>query len=162
MVILVMGVSGSGKTTLGERLASELGWRFIDADDHHPPENVRKMASGVPLEDTDRWPWLARLNAMLAGQSGIVLACSALKEAYRRRLAEGVDDFRTVFLRGSFDLIEARMRARKHRYMPASLLESQFRTLESPEHAVVVDVSGTPEAVIAEMKAKLGLAPSTT
>ena len=157
MVILVMGVSGSGKTTLGERLASELGWRFIDADDHHPPENVRKMASGVPLEDADRWPWLARLNAMLVGQRGIVLACSALKEAYRRRLAEGVDDFRTVFLRGSFDLIEARMRARKHRYMPASLLESQFRTLEPPARAVVVDVSGTPEAVIAEIQAKLGL-----
>ena len=157
MIILVMGVSGSGKTTLGERLASELGWRFIDADDYHPPENVRKMAAGVPLEDADRWPWLDRLNAMLAGRDEIVVACSALKEAYRRRLARDVEDFRTVFLRGTFDLIRSRVESRKHRYMPASLLESQFRTLEAPERAVAVDVSGTAEEALAEIRAKLGL-----
>ena len=156
MVILLMGVSGAGKTTLGERLARELGCRFIDADDHHPPENVRKMASGVPLEDADRWPWLERLNALLLREKRAVLACSALKEKYRRRLAQDVGDFRTVYLHGGFDLIQGRLRARQHRYMPSSLLQSQFDTLEPPAgDALIVDVSGTPEEALAEIRARL-------
>jgi carbohydrate kinase (thermoresistant glucokinase family) len=159
MVVLLMGVSGAGKTTLGERLARELGCRFIDADDYHPPENVRKMAAGVPLEDADRWPWLERLNGLLRAERGAVLACSALKEKYRRRLAEGVADFRTVHLRGGFDLIHGRLQARQHRYMPSSLLQSQFDALEPPgADALVVEVSGTPEETLGEILARLAAA----
>jgi len=87
MILLVMGVSGSGKNTIGEPLAKRLGARLIDADDYHPKENVAKMAAGVPLQDADRWPWLDRLNSLLKKETQAVIACSALKEAYRRRLS---------------------------------------------------------------------------
>ena len=104
MIVLVMGVSGSGKNTIGEPLAERLGWKFIDGDDYHPPENVKKMAAGIPLQDEDRWPWLDRLNQLLRHEKYAVLACSALKETYRRRLLAGVPGFAIVHLRGSFDL----------------------------------------------------------
>src|SRR5215213_5067881 len=117
-----MGVAGAGKTTIGTLLSQRLGWRFIDADDHHPAENVAKMASGVPLDDADRWPWLDALNAVLRGEKDAVLACSALKESYRRRLTAGIAEWRLVHLRGSAELLRSRLAARRHRYMPASLL----------------------------------------
>jgi len=150
MIVVVMGVSGSGKTTLGRVLASRLGCEFIDADDHHPPENVAKMAAGVPLEDPDRWPWLERLNALLRAseRTGVVLACSALKQAYRERLRVGIGDFRLVFLDGSIETIRARLGARAHRYMPASLLESQFAALEAPGDAITVDVAEPVERCV--------------
>ena len=132
MIVLVMGVAGVGKTTIGAALARELGWRLIDADDYHPPQNVAKMKAGIPLEDADRWPWLARLNQELKQLDNAVLACSALKATYRERLSQGIPDFRTVYLHGSFELISERMKTRKHRYMPAALLKSQFATLEPP------------------------------
>lgn len=141
MIVLVMGVSGSGKNTIGEPLAQRLGWKFIDADDYHPPENVKKMAAGIALQDEDRWPWLDRLNGMLLNEKDAVVACSALKEAYRQRLLAGIADFAIVHLRGSFELIRSRVEARRHRYMPASLLRSQFDTLEPPGKAIDVDVS---------------------
>jgi len=141
MIVLVMGVSGSGKNTVGEPLAQRLGWKFIDGDDYHPPENVKKMAAGIPLQDEDRWPWLDRLNGMLRQEKNVVLACSALKEAYRRRLLSGIADCAIVHLRGSFELIRSRVEQRRHRYMPASLLQSQFETLEPPAKAIDVDVS---------------------
>ena len=141
MIVLIMGVSGSGKNAIGEPLAARLGWKFIDGDDYHPPENVKKMAAGTPLQDEDRWPWLDRLNQMLRKEKDAVLACSALKEAYRRRLLDGIGDCAIVHLRGSFDLIRKRVEARKHRYMPASLLKSQFDTLEPPRNAIDVDVA---------------------
>ena len=154
-----MGVSGSGKTTVGRLIAERLEWRFIEADDYHPPHNVDKMAAGIPLEDADRWPWLERLNALLrecssAGRDA-VLACSALKEAYRAKLRSGIDDFRLVYLKGSFEQIHARIAERHHRYMPASLLESQFDTLESPADAITVDVSDSPEAGAAKVVAAI-------
>ncbi|MDX1375414.1 MAG: gluconokinase [Burkholderiales bacterium] len=159
MVIVVMGVSGSGKTTLGRMLAARLGYAFIDADDHHPAENVAKMAAGMALEDADRWPWLERLNAMLrqrAEHGGrIVLACSALKQAYRDRLCAGLADCRLVYLRGSIEQIRARLAERRHRYMPASLLESQFAALEPPSEAITVDVSASPDACVAAVAAAL-------
>jgi len=136
-----MGVSGSGKTTLGEPLAARLGCEFLDGDDFHPPENVAKMKAGLPLGDADRWQWLARLNAELRGREAAVLACSALKQAYRDALAAGVRDCRFVYLKGSFELIESRLKERAHRYMPASLLRSQFETLEPPRDAIEVDVA---------------------
>jgi len=144
VIVLVMGVAGAGKSTLGADLARRLGWRFIDADDHHPPRNIAKMASGIPLEDEDRWPWLDQLNKMLAEEKNVVLACSALKESYRRRLLAGVGASRIVYLQGSFELIAARLATRRHRYMPASLLESQFVALEPPAGAIAIDIAAEP------------------
>ena len=149
-----MGVSGAGKTTIGQALAKQLGWRFIEGDDFHPAGNVAKMASGVALGDADRWPWLDRLNRELARleEQGVsaVLACSALKESYRQRLTAGVKEFEFVYLHGDFDLIRRRVAQRKHRYMPATLLESQFAALEPPRDAIAVDVAtDVPESVAA-------------
>ena len=139
----------------GEALARELGWRFLDADDFHPPENVAKMKAGVPLTDADRWPWLARLNRLLKDEQNAVLACSALKQSYRERLAQGIADFSIVYLHGSFELISRRMAERRHRYMPASLLQSQFTTLEAPGDAVAVEVSGSAQDAVAAALARL-------
>jgi gluconokinase len=155
MIVLVMGVSGSGKNTVGEPLAQRLGWKFIDGDDYHPPENVKKMAAGIALQDEDRWPWLDRLNGILRQEKNAVVACSALKEAYRRRLLAGIPDCAIVHLRGSFELIRSRVEARKHRYMPASLLQSQFDALEPPAGAIEVDVSLDPDINVAKIAARL-------
>ncbi|MFO1309021.1 MAG: gluconokinase [Burkholderiales bacterium] len=143
MIVVVMGVTGCGKSTVGAALAQRMGWRFLDADDFHPPANVAKMAAGTPLTDGDRWPWLDRLAAELRAieQSGgsAVLACSALKASYRARLA-AAGNVRFVHLAGDEATIAARLASRRHRYMPASLLASQFATLEAPENAIEVDV----------------------
>jgi len=148
MSIVLMGVSGSGKTTIGKLLAARLGCAFIDGDDFHPPANVAKMAAGTPLTDADRWPWLRILNAKLLAEPHAVLACSALKESYRRVLAEGLSDCRFVHLRGSIEMIRARLGQRNHRYMPASLLDSQFATLEPPAGAIEVDIAQAPESCV--------------
>lgn len=155
MIVVVMGVSGSGKTTLGKQLAEHLGCEFLDGDDYHPQENVAKMAAGTALTDEDRWPWLARLNALLRGRRDAVLACSALKQAYRDRLAQGLARCEFVFLHGSFDLIRERLESRRHRYMPATLLQSQFATFEPPAGAIEVDVGQPPERCIEEILAAL-------
>ncbi len=163
MIVVLMGVSGSGKTAVGELLARALGWPYIDADDYHPPANVEKMRSGHPLTDEDRWPWLDRLNELMLaqdakGQSAAV-GCSALKQAYRDRLAKGLTDVRWVHLKGGFELIMARLQTRKHRYMPASLLQSQFDTLEAPQDALTIDISDPPEVLAARIRVGLGLRP---
>ena len=149
MIVLVMGVAGVGKTTIGEPLARALGWRFLDADDYHPPENVAKMKAGIPLQDADRWPWLSRLNRQLKELDNAVLACSALKESYRERLAQGIPDFRVVYLHGSPALIRARLESRQHRYMPAALLDSQLATLEPPARAISIDVAAPLDECLA-------------
>ena len=149
-----MGVSGCGKSTIGALLAQRLGVVFLDADAYHPAENVAKMAAGVPLGDADRRPWLERLNAELRDKSDAVLACSALKESYRKVLAQGID-CRFVHLRGSIELIRSRMTQRQHRYMPASLLESQFATLEAPARAIDVDIARSPEDCVETVVAAL-------
>jgi len=163
MIVIVMGVSGSGKTTLGERLAARLGCAFVDADDHHPAENVAKMAAGVALEDADRWPWLDRLNQLLHADSergaSVVLACSALKQAYRARLCAGIDDCRLVYLKGSIEQIRARLAERQHRYMPASLLESQFAALEAPQDAITVEVAEPLGHGVQQVLSALGSTP---
>lgn len=155
MIVLVMGVSGAGKTAIGERLAARLGWRFIDADDFHPPENVAKMAAGIPLGDADRAPWLALLNRKVLSEDNAVLACSALKEAYRRTLREGVEDFRIVHLKGGQELIRSRLAQRRHRYMPASLLDSQFAALEPPRDAIEIDVAADLDACVTRIAERL-------
>jgi gluconokinase len=155
MIVLVMGVAGVGKTTIGEALAKALGARFIDADDYHPPENVAKMKAGIPLQDADRWPWLQRLNEELKKQRNAVLACSALKQSYRQRLAEGLPAFRIAYLHGSAELIRERMKGRQHRYMPAALLDSQLATLEPPAEAIAVDVAAPLEDSVAAIVERL-------
>ena len=158
-IVLIAGVSSGGKTSIGSALAQRIGARFIDADDFHPPENVRKMASGVPLADEDRWPWLDRLNQELRAASArderVVLACSALKAAYRARLGNGVDGLVLVLLTGSRELLARRAAARKHRYMPPSLLASQLATLEplAPGEGWAVDVT-PPVAQVVETIAR--------
>lgn len=156
MKVVVMGVSGSGKTTIGQALAVRLGCRFLDGDDFHPAANVEKMRAGVPLEDADRLPWLERLHAELRGSDDAVLACSALKARYREILSRGIADFRLVYLRGSLELIAERLARRRHRYMPPTLLQSQFDALESPQDAIVVDVAHPPSRCVDQVAAVLG------
>jgi len=156
MIVVVMGVSGCGKSTVGRMLASRLRVPFLDADEFHPPANVAKMAAGTPLTDEDRGPWLDLLNGKLLGHGDAVLACSALKERYRQALARGVADCRFVHLRGSPDLIRPRLSGRRHRYMPASLLDSQFATLEPPAGAIDVDVAQPPERCVEAILRALG------
>ncbi|MGH8704442.1 MAG: gluconokinase [Burkholderiales bacterium] len=148
MIVVLMGVSGAGKTTLGLLLARQLGCEFLEGDDWHPPENVAKMAAGIALADADRWPWLERLNRELHRHASVVLACSALKQSYRDVLAKGLPRYEIVFLHGSFELIRGRLGTRRHRYMPASLLESQFAALEPPARAISVDVAQAPERCV--------------
>ena len=159
MIVIVMGVSGVGKTTVGRMLSEQTGWPFYDADEFHSPENVEKMRSGVALTDADRWPWLDRLNALLrdADQAGrsAVLACSALKQEYRDRLARDVKEIRWVHLEGSFELIKARMDARKGHYMTAQLLQSQFSALEPPVGALRVDVATDPATMVRDILERL-------
>jgi len=155
VIVLVMGVAGVGKTTIGEPLAQALGWRFLDADDYHPPENVAKMKAGIPLEDADRWPWLTRLNKVLKEEEQAVIACSALKERYRERLLQGIQRYRIVYLHAAPELIRARLATRTHRYMPASLLDSQLAALEPPADAIAIDVAAPPEESVRAIRARL-------
>lgn len=155
VVLVVMGVSGSGKSTIAEGLAERLGWRFEEGDELHPEANKKKMAAGHPLDDDDRWPWLERIESWIddrldAGESGIV-TCSALKRAYRDVLDRRGENVGFVLLNGSREQIEERLHRRKGHFMPSSLLDSQFATLECPtddEAAVEVDIAGTPDDIV--------------
>ena len=151
-----MGVSGCGKSTLGQQLAERLDYPFLDADEFHPPANVAKMAAGTPLTDANRRPWLELLNGKLREHENAILACSALKESYRQILSRGLADCRFVHLRGSIELIRSRLADRKHRYMPASLLESQFATLEPPAHAIDLDIAQPPQRCVEAILRALG------
>ncbi len=152
---IVMGVSGCGKSSVGKALAERLGWDFYDADDFHPPENVAKMANGIPLDDSDRAPWLASLHDLIsssleANKPG-VLACSALKERYRQTLLDGNSDVQIVYLKGSYDLIWSRMEKRKDHYMKPHMLKSQFDALEEPTNALIIDVTLTINDIVREV-----------
>jgi gluconokinase len=164
MIVIVMGVAGSGKTTVGRALAQRLGWAYHDGDDYHPAANVAKMRAGTPLDDDDRQPWLAALNALArrseAANESIVIACSALKAQYRTWLAANLADFRFVYLRGSRELIGQRLAARSGHFMPPGLLDSQFAALEEPVEAIVIDVDRAPEELVAIIAAAVRARPA--
>ena len=154
--LLVMGVSGCGKTTIAGLLAKHLGWRLLEGDAFHPPENLAKMRAGTPLTDDDRWPWLRAIAAAIDDarreNQSVVVACSALKRAYRDVLTGGHADVVLIYLRGSRDLIASRLAVRRDHFMPPGLLDSQFATLEEPgpdEHPIVADTGPAPEAIAA-------------
>jgi gluconokinase len=159
MIVLVMGVSGSGKSTLGAALAQALDADFLEADAFHSSANIAKMKSGVPLEDADRWPWLEAIGAALdqSVMTGgkVVLACSALKQAYRDRLLSGTRKGHVVFLEGDASLIAGRLSGRTGHYMPPALLPSQFAALERPADAIIVDVSQEPEVILQKILSAL-------
>lgn len=161
MIIVIFGVSGAGKTTVGRLLARELGWRFIEADDFHPAANIEKMRSGRPLTDEDRRPWLDCLRKQIeqlrsAGQNA-VLACSALKLAYRDRLRVS-DDAKFVFLRGDYARVEKQLRSRQGHFMNPTLLQSQFDDLQEPqpdEDVLTVKLGPSPQEIVKEIEAKV-------
>jgi gluconokinase len=161
MVILIMGVSGSGKTTIGEGLALELSWKFKDADDFHPAANIDKMRQGIPLNDDDRRPWLQALrqaiDEALQTHDNLILACSALKAAYRQILGEPSEQVKFVYLKGSFELIEQRLKQRQGHYMKANLLRTQFDALEEPNDAIAVEIDQSPSAIVQQIKHRLHL-----
>ena len=164
MVVVLMGVCGCGKTTVGRMVAEALGWPFLDADDFHPAANVARMRAGTALTDDDRWPWLDRLAAEMAAINArgahAVLACSALKQSYRDRLARA-GDVRFFYLKGDRATIAPRLAARPGHYMPASLLDSQLATLEEPADATVVDIRVPVAAQVAAIRTQLDVTPRT-
>jgi gluconokinase len=159
MILIVMGVAGSGKTTVARLLAKELSWTFRDSDEFHPPANVVKMSGGIPLNDADRAPWLAAMRATietwLRENTNAVLTCSCLKADYRTTLLVDPARMRIVYLKGSFELIEARLLQRANHFMKVNLLKSQFEILEEPHDAVVVDVFDPPEVIVQNIRKAL-------
>ncbi len=162
LFIILFGVTGVGKTTIGVLLAQKLGWKFYDADDYHSAANVKKMSAGVPLTDDDRHVWLASLRTLIEtciakGDNG-VLACSALKRSYRKRL-QADDAVRYVYLRADPAWIMERLKKRHGHFMNPALVESQFETLEEPETgtALVIDVAQSPERIVRQLRSELGI-----
>jgi gluconokinase len=164
VIVIVFGVSGAGKTTIGKLLAQEVGWHFYEADDFHSQANIEKMQNGIPLTDEDRWPWLENLRQLIkrsleTGENAVV-ACSALKRAYRERLRVG-DEVKFVFLRGDYALIEKQLHRRHGHFMNPKLLRSQFADLEEPkpdEDVLTIELGRSPQELVEEIKAKLHLA----
>lgn len=160
MVIVVMGVTGSGKTTIGNLLARRLAWEFADADDFHSAANKEKMHNGIPLTDADRLPWLATIHDQIAKwlalKENVVLACSALKQSYRQLLWNG-PEVRFVYLKGSYELIAERLRARKGHFADEHILAGQFRDLEEPTDAIAVSIDASPEEIVQEICRRLDL-----
>src|SRR6266850_8590374 len=166
-MIIIFGVSGAGKTTVGKMLAEQLGWRFLEADDFHPAVNIEKMRNPERLSgltDEDRWPWLdclrTQIEQLLSTGENAVLACSALKRAYRDRLRVS-DEIKFVFLRGDYAVVEKQLRSRRGHFMNTALLQSQFDDLEQPqsdENALTIELGRTPEEIVQRIEAKLNLA----
>jgi gluconokinase len=165
--LVVMGVSGSGKSTIADRLAERLAWTYEDADRFHPASNVAKMSAGHALTDEDRWPWLVaiaeEIDRVCAAGEHAVIACSALKRAYRDILVHGRNDVRIIYLKGTEDLIASRLAQRKGHFMPPGLLTSQFKTLEPPgesENPVTVSIDASIETIVDDIVRQLGLGPA--
>lgn len=163
MIVLVMGPAGSGKTTVGRLLAKQLSWEFADGDDFHSPANKEKMSRGIGLTDEDRVPWLQSIreamDRWLEERRSVVLACSALKRSYRERLGVPSDgkDIKLVYLKGSYNVLLERLRARKGHYATERLLSSQLADLEEPSDSITIEVSRSPEQIVAEIRKQLGL-----
>jgi gluconokinase len=165
--LIVMGVSGSGKSTIADQLAERIGWRCEDGDKFHPASNIAKMSAGHPLTDEDRWPWLQaiadEIDRLCKAGERAVIACSALKRAYRDILVHGRDDVRIVYLDGTQQLIADRLAKRKGHFMPAGLLESQFKTLEPPareENPLTVSIDASVDAILDDIVRQLGISPA--
>src|SRR5476649_1313478 len=162
-----MGVSGSGKSTIADKLAERLRWSYEDGDKFHPAGNVAKMSAGHPLTDEDRWPWLEAIadeidRVCRSGQHAVI-ACSALKRAYRDILVHGRSDVRIIYLKGTQELIANRLAQRKGHFMPPGLLASQFKTLEPPdagENPVTVSIDASVDAIVDDIVSQLGLSPA--
>ena len=165
--LVVMGVSGSGKSTIADKLAERLSWPYQDGDKFHPASNIAKMSAGHPLTDEDRWPWLQAIadeidRVCKAGEHAVI-ACSALKRAYRDILVHGRSDVRIVYLDGTEPLIAKRLAQRKGHFMPPGLLASQFRTLAPPdasENPVAVSIDASVDAIVDDIVGQLGLNPA--
>jgi gluconokinase len=159
MVVLLTGVAGSGKTTIGRQLAEELGWKFADADDFHPPANVAKMSAGVPLDDSNRAPWLAAIrlyiDARIERNENAVVTCSALKEKHRAILLRDAPQVKLVYLHGTRELLWSRISSRQGHFMKPAMLDSQLATLEAPVNALAIDVAQSPAQIIAGIRSAL-------
>jgi gluconokinase len=164
MVILIMGVAGSGKTTIGSRLAAGLGWEFIDADNYHSPHNIAKMAAGISLTESDREPWLEKLNTKLTAEDScgvdVIVACSALTQPSRNTLLKDIKHIGIVDLQGDYELIEARISNRAGHFFNEKLLMSQFEAYEKPKEGLCVSIQGSPEEIVAVIVAAFGLSKS--
>jgi gluconokinase len=161
VIVIVMGATGAGKTTIGTMLVAQLNWQFADADTFHPPANIEKMSHGIPLTDADRAPWLeamrkAILEWIAAGKS-VVLACSALKRAYRDELRPS-PEVKIVYLKGNYALFAERIRHRHGHFAGEQILAGQFADLEEPEDAITIDAARPPDEIVAEIRKRLGLA----
>ena len=159
-IIIIMGVAGCGKSTIGAMLAHELGWDFYDADDFHSESNRIKMAQNIPLTDEDRADWLDSLRSLIGqniqNEKSIVLACSALKKSYRDILMIN-DQVEFIYLRGTYEQIEARLLQRSGHFMSAKMLASQFDILEEPQDALTIDITHTPQEIISIIRKGLAL-----
>jgi gluconokinase len=160
VVVIIMGPTGSGKTTIGTMLAAQLSWQFADADTFHPPANIEKMSKGIPLNDADRAPWLAAMRKAIlewtAAGKNVVLACSALKRAYREKLRPG-PEVKIVYLKGSYALFAERIRHRHGHFAGEGILAGQFADLEEPDDAITVDAAKSPEQIVAGIRKQLAL-----
>ena len=159
-VIIIIGVSGSGKTTIGRLLSGELGWKYYEGDDFHPPANIEKLKHGVPLDDADRKPWLESLRDLIRNcleqNDSAVVACSALKQRYRDFLL--VDErVILIYLKGDYELIRERLSKRRGHFLNPNLLDSQFAALEEPKTAMQVDVSLSPAEIVKSIRSALRL-----
>ena len=158
MVLIIMGVSGCGKTTIGKMLSAKLNLKYFEGDEYHPRENIEKMKNGIPLDDSDRIPWLLKLRSIIQESQdqkiNIVLTCSSLKESYRKILKVN-NEVKFVYLKGNYGLIEKRMNERKDHFMKPEMLQSQFDTLEEPTDAIIVDIDNSSENILNQILNKL-------
>ena len=161
MIVVIMGATGAGKTTIGTMLAAQLNWQFADADTFHPPANIEKMSRGIPLNDADRAPWLEAMRKAIlewiAAGKNVVLACSALKRAYRELLRPS-PEVKIIYLKGNYALFAERIRHRHGHFAGESILAGQFADLEEPGDTITVDAAQSPEQIVAEIRKRLALA----